>query len=102
MTQSRVVSAITRHLKDTSAEMFQFNESGQLFVDSTYNNVKGNALLYAGHMQNKVEPTLASPPVETGSVKTGVVQEVEPVKPTEVDSPNNTNYPIINRDPSSV
>jgi len=79
---------------EISAEMFQLNESGQLYVDSTYNNVKGNALLYAGHMQNQVESTLSSPPVETGSVETDVAQEVEPVKPTRVGSPTNTSYPL--------
>ena len=79
---------------EISAEMFQLNESGQLYVDSTYDNVKGNALLYAGHMQNQVESTLSSPPVKTGSVETVVAQEVEPVKPARVGSPTNTSYPL--------
>ncbi|WP_435250629.1 conjugal transfer protein TraG N-terminal domain-containing protein (plasmid) [Vibrio sp. nBUS_14] len=86
---------------EISAEMFQLNESGQLFVDSTYDNVKGNALLYAGHMQNQVESTLSSPPVKTGSVETVVEPEVEPVKPTRVGSPTNTSYPLYQPPQSS-
>ncbi|CAH7239534.1 IncF plasmid conjugative transfer protein TraG [Vibrio chagasii] len=79
---------------EIAADMFQLNESGELFVARNYNNVKGNALLVAGHMQNQVEPTLPSPSVENGSVKIGVEQEVEPVKPTRVGSPTNTSYPL--------
>ncbi|MFS1982275.1 hypothetical protein BCU36_025350 [Vibrio lentus] len=41
--------------QEVAADMFKVNESGELFVDSTYHNVKGNALLYAGHLQNEVQ-----------------------------------------------
>ncbi|QFT13619.1 conjugal transfer mating-pair stabilization protein TraG [Vibrio sp. THAF190c] len=87
---------------EVSAEMFQLNESGQLYVQQTYDNVKGNTLLYAGHLQNEVKPAPQSPTSPEVSVKTDVEQEVESVKPNHVGSHTNMSYPLNQPPKNSV
>lgn len=83
---------------EVSAEMFQLNESGQLYVDSTYQNVKMNSLLTAGHYQNEVKPLSSPTTAEGGPVQTDVEQEVSPTRPaqlsTTANSNDQSNYPL--------
>ncbi|MFS1931681.1 hypothetical protein BCU25_022390 [Vibrio cyclitrophicus] len=83
--------------QEVAADMFKVNESGELFVDSTYHNVKGNALLYAGHLQNEVQRA-PTPTVEGDhEVKNKVEAEVDttPIKSTEVASYPSAGYPLM-------
>ncbi|MEZ8226641.1 conjugal transfer protein TraG N-terminal domain-containing protein [Vibrio splendidus] len=83
--------------QEVAADMFKVNESGELFVDSTYHNVKGNALLYAGHLQNEVQ-TAPTPTVEGNhGVQKKVEAEVDttPIKSTEVANYPAAGYPLM-------
>lgn len=77
---------------EVAAEMFQLNESGQLYVDSTYQNVKMNSLLTAGHYQNEVKPLSSPTTAEGGPVQTDVEQEVSPTRPAQLGTTANSNY----------